>query len=112
MSPGVIYSLIVFVPALLFLVQAQFLALRRLARTAGSSARASSLVAIAFVTVLASLCIALAVGAAVLFGPLRVMGLGNDLLWFTMFPALAIGLYAGAGSSRLLGASLLRRLVT
>ena len=111
MEVAIVYLVIVLVPALLFLVPAQFFKLRAMAAARGSSSQTMRLLAIALSTVLAGLAIGAAIGFAVLVGPSLVTGIGKELFWFTMLPAFGVGLLAATLASRVIGAALINRFV-
>jgi len=106
----VVYLVVVLVPALVFLVPAQFLKLRAMVRARERSTGSVQLLTLALITVLASLAIGLSLGFAILTGPSFITGIGNDLFWFTMFPALGLGILAATLASRAIGVALVNRL--
>jgi hypothetical protein len=106
-----VYLVIAGVPALLVLVPTQFGKMKAMAKADGKPFRGLLLLVLAFATVISSLVIGLAVGYAVLVGPSFVTGISNDLLWFTMLPALAIGILVAAYASRIVGAVMVKRFV-
>lgn len=106
-----VYLVIAGVPALLVLVPTQFGKMKAMAKAEGKTSRSPLLVVLAFATVISSLVVGLAVGYAVLVGPSFVTGLSNDMLWFTMLPALAIGILAATYVSRIIGAIMVKSFV-
>ena len=111
MEITIVYLIIVLVPTLIFLVPAQFFKLRSMIKERGRSSGTLQLLTLALITVLASLAIGVAVGFVVLAGPSFVTGVGSDLFWFTMLPALGVGILAATLASRAIGAAFLNRLV-
>ncbi len=111
MEATIVYLVIVLVPTLVFLVPAQFFKLRAMVIARGGASRTMQLLTIALSTVLAGLAIGVALGFVVLVGPSFVTGVGNDLLWFTMLPALGVGILAATLASRVIGAALISRFV-
>ena len=111
MEVTIVYLIIALVPALAFLVPAQFLKLRSMVKARRRSSGTLQLLTFALITVLASLAIGVAFGFVVLVGPSFVTGVGNDLFWFTLLPALGGGILAATLASRAIGAALINRFV-
>ena len=109
MEITIVYLVIVLVPALLFLVPAQFFKLRAMVRAREGSSGTLQLLTIALITVLASLAVGVAIGFAILVGPSFFTGVGNDLFWFTMLPAFGVGILVATLVSRLIGAAMINR---
>lgn len=63
---------------------------------------------IAILGVLVALAIGASVGYAVMVGPSLVTGIGNDIYWFTMLPALGFGILAASFASRFIGPALVK----
>ena len=111
MENATVYLVIVLVPALAFLVPAQFFKLRAMVKARGRSSQTIRLLTIALSTVLASLAIGAVLGFVVLMGPSFVTGIGNDFLWLTMLPALGVCVFAATLASRVIGVALINRYI-
>jgi hypothetical protein len=96
-------------PMFAILVPLQMLHLRADAKRSGLSLGLSRLAAIASASVVAALMAGAVVGYAIMFGPSHVTGDFIGLPWFTMLPALGLGLWTVGKVNRTVGASLLRR---
>lgn len=110
MEEIIVSTAIILIPALVLLVPGQFSKYRKLVNAHGVPLGNLRLLTLAIVTILGALAIGMAIGLVVLIGPSIVTGISFDLLWFTMYPALAIGLFAAIRASRVISQSVVKRI--